>query len=308
MQNRREFIKLSLTGMAMAGSTHFAGILRAGEKNDKLYKISLAEWSLHRKLFDGELDNLDFARVAQEHGIYGLEYVNQFFMDKAKDEKYLQKMNEVAADHNCKNLLIMCDREGHLGDPDDKKRTQAVENHYKWVDAASFLGCHSIRVNARSQGTYEEQQKLVADGLSRLVEYAAPQDINVLVENHGGLSSNAEWLVGVMDMVDHSRVGTLPDFGNFRISENESYDRYKGVKQLMPYAKAVSAKSGQFDKQGNETNINYFKMMDIVLAAGYRGYVGIEYGGGEMDEIEGIKATKALLERVRKEHAEKYKS
>ena len=104
-------------------------------------------------------------------------------------------------------------------------------------------------------------------------------------------------------MVDHPRCGTLPDFGNFRITREEEYDRYQGVKELMTYAKGVSAKSHDFDEQGNETRTDYARMMKIVLDAGYRGYVGIEYEGNRLSEPEGIKATKVLLERVREDLA-----
>jgi sugar phosphate isomerase/epimerase len=245
------------------------------------------------------MDNLDFAKVArQEFGIAAIEYVNQFFKDKAKDESYLSEMKKRAEDHNVISLLIMCDGEGQLGHPDTEERVQAAENHHKWVEAAKFLGCHSIRVNAASKGSYEEQQKLAADGLRKLCEFADPLNINVIVENHGGLSSNGAWLSEVIKMVDHPLAGTLPDFGNFRVDDDTMYDRYKGVAELMPQAKAVSAKSHDFNEKGDEIHTDFFKMMDIVLDAGYHGYVGIEYEGSELDEYAGIKATKNLLERV----------
>jgi sugar phosphate isomerase/epimerase len=262
-----------------------------------LYKISLAQWSLHKELQAKKLDNLDFARVARkEFGIEAIEYVNQFFMDRAKDAAYLAEMNKRASGEGVYQHLIMCDGEGRLGDPDAAKRTQAVENHYKWVDAARTLGCATIRVNAASEGSFEEQQKLAADGLRRLCEYADRPGINVIVENHGGLSSHGDWLAGVMKMVSHPRCGTLPDFGNFY-----EYDRYKGVADLMPFAKAVSAKSYDFGADGDETKIDYRRMMKLVLDAGYRSWVGIEYEGSRLGEREGIAATKQLLERVRDE-------
>ncbi len=297
--NRRQFIERS----AMMG----AGVLASGSLSNTLFadhhqppfKISLAQWSLHKTIFDGKLDNLDFAKVArQDFDIEAIEYVNQFFKDKAKDESYLSEMKKRADDNDVSSLLIMCDGEGQLGNPDPNEREQAVENHYKWVEAAKFLGCHSIRVNAASKGSYEEQQKLAADGLRKLCEFADPFEINVIVENHGGLSSNGAWLVDVIKMVDHPRAGTLPDFGNFRVDEETMYDRYQGVIELMPYAKAVSAKSHDFDENGNEIHTDYFKMMDIVLKADYHGYVGIEYEGSELDEYAGIRATKKLLERA----------
>jgi sugar phosphate isomerase/epimerase len=261
------------------------------------YKISLAQWSLHRKLFAGDLDNLDFAQTAKEtFGIDAVEYVNQFFFEKDKD--YIREMKKRADDAGVKSLLIMCDREGRLGDPDEEKRIEAVENHYKWVEAAVTLGCHSIRVNAASEGSYEEQMERAADGLRRLTEFGATNSINVIVENHGGLSSNGKWLSSVIEKVDHPRCGTLPDFGNFRISEDRQYDRYLGMQELMPYARGVSAKSHDFDEEGNETSTDYLRMMEIVKDSGYEGYIGIEYEGGRLDELEGIKATKKLLERV----------
>jgi len=261
------------------------------------FKISLAQWSLHRRLRRQQtpiLDNLDFAKEARSFGIEAVEYVNQFFKDKAKDTEYLSEMKKRARDNDVRSVLIMCDGEGNLGDPDSQRRSLAVENHYKWVEAAKFLGCHSIRVNAGSKGTYEEQMKLAADGLRRLSEFAADYRINVLVENHGGLSSNAQWLTGVIKEVGLPNCGTLPDFGNFP----PETDRYEAVEMLMPYAKAVSAKSYDFDQQGNETTIDYRRMMDIVLAAGYHGYVGIEYEGNRLSENDGIMATKRLLEKI----------
>ena len=272
----------------------------SGCSNPKLFKISLAEWSLHRTLQSGKIDHLDFCKVAKnDFGLDAVEYVNSFFFDKAQDQFYLKEMKQRADDLGVKSLLIMCDNEGSLGDPDPIARTKAVENHYKWIDAGKYLGCHSIRVNAQSEGEYDEQMKLAADGLSRLTEYGANNNINVIVENHGGLSSNGKWLATLMEKVDHPRVGTLPDFGNFRIQDEEWYDRYKGVEELMPYAKAVSAKSHDFDSHGNEINTDYYKMMNIVLDAGYNGYVGIEYEGSKLDEMAGIQATKDLLVKVR---------
>ena len=277
-------------------------------------EISLAQWSLHRSLYSGELDHLDFAKISKENfGIDAIEYVNSFFFEKAEDKSYLKEMKNRADDYGVKSLLIMCDNEGSLGDPDNQKRQKAVENHYKWHEAAKYLGCHSIRVNAylteslhglevgdyTKTGSYENQVSLAADGLRKLTEFGANLGINTIVENHGGLSSDGAWLASVMKAVDHPMCGTLPDFGNFRIEGDRWYDRYKGVKELMPFAKAVSAKSHDFDSNGNETQTDFFRMMDIVIDAGYSGYVGIEYEGSGMDEMSGIKATKDLLERVK---------
>jgi sugar phosphate isomerase/epimerase len=298
--NRRAFLEQSAilaTGtvlMSVAGERVYAG------ENEPLFRISLAEWSLHRTLFGGKLDNLDFAKTAKnKFGIEAVEYVNQFFKDKAKDQKYLAEMKRRAGDLGVRSLLIMIDDEGALGDADEARRKQAVENHYKWVEAANFLGCHSIRVNAQSQGSYEEQLDRAADGLRRLTEFGAAHQMNVIVENHGGLSSNGAWLAAAIKKVNHPRCGTLPDFGNFNLGEGRQYDRYKGVQEMMPFAKGVSAKSGDFDEQGNERNIDYLRMLKIVLDAGYRGHLGIEYSGNRLSEPDGIRATKKLLERVR---------
>jgi L-ribulose-5-phosphate 3-epimerase len=267
-----------------------------------LFKISLAAWSLHRTLFEGKLNHLDFPKVSkQDYGIDAIELVNQFFMDKAKDQAYLADFKKRAADLGVSILLIMCDKEGMLGDPEQSKRTQAVENHYKWADAAKFFGCHSIRVNAFGEGTPQEHLERVSESLRRIGEYCAKLSLNVLVENHGGLSSNAEWLVSVVKKVGLPNFGTLPDLGNFKIDDKTEYDRYKGVSEMMPYAKAVSAKSLNFDELGNEMRVDYRRMMKIVLEAGYRGYVGIEYSGDKLSEPEGIRATKRLLEKVERE-------
>ena len=285
----------------------FAAGLSACRPDDPLFRISLAEWSLHRTLRAGRLDNLDFPGAARtDYGLDAVEYVNSFFKDKAEDRSYLRDLQGRADAHGVTSLLIMCDGEGALGDPDADLRTRAVENHYRWVTAAAFLGCHSIRVNAQSSGSPDEQRRLAADGLRRLTEFAEQHEINVIVENHGGLSSNGAWLASVMTAVDHPRCGTLPDFGNFRVAEDEMYDRYRGVAELMPFAKAVSAKSHDFDDLGNERDTDYMRMMRIVLDAGYRGYVGIECEGETLPEPEGIRATKALLERVLAELAGQY--
>ncbi|MFH1717450.1 MAG: sugar phosphate isomerase/epimerase family protein [Planctomycetota bacterium] len=272
---------------------------KAGKKAP--FKISLAQWSWHRRLrgeAEPKMDNLDFAKEAKALGVKGIEYVNQFFKDKAQEKKYLREMKKRAADSGVKSLLIMCDGEGNLGDPDAARRTQAVENHYKWVEAAKFLGCHSIRVNAASKGSYEEQFKLAADGLRRLSEHAADSKLNVIVENHGGLSSNPKWLDSVIKSVDLRNCGTLPDLGNFP----PEVDRYDAVKTLMSHAKSVSAKTYDFDEKGDETTIDYYRMMKIVLDAGYNGFVGIEYEGSRLSETDGIIATRNLLEKICEQH------
>jgi sugar phosphate isomerase/epimerase len=222
MHNRRQFIESSVAGLALGALP--LNILRAADA--PLFTLSLAQWSLNRAIFGGELDSLDFpAFTKNTFGIDAVEYVNQFFMDKAEDRTYLTELKKRCDDNDVTSLLIMCDREGNLGDPDPALRTIAVENHYKWVEAAAFLGCHSIRVNAASSGTYAEQQGYAADGLRRLSEFGGERGLNVIVENHGGLSSNGKWLAEVIASVGRDNCGTLPDFGNFFIVREEEYDR-----------------------------------------------------------------------------------
>lgn len=302
---RRDSIKA--LGALGVGAALSSPLLAGMSADTPLFRISIAQWSLHKLLFAGEIDNLDFAGEARSMGFDAIEYVNAFFKDKSEDASYLREMNARAADHGVTQLLIMCDGEGNLGDADEAMRARAVENHHKWVRAAKTLGCHSIRVNAASSGSFEEQQKLAADGLRRLTEYAAPHGINVIVENHGGLSSNGDWLSGVMRRVDHPMCGALPDFGNFCMDWSRSaepdawYDRYKGTAELMPYAKAVSAKSHEFDASGNETGTDYRRMLRVVVDSGYRGWIGVEYEGGKHTPREGSVLTKKLLERIRSE-------
>lgn len=299
--SRRRLLKRAaqVSAAALAASA-LPGCMTTSQQQPA-YRISLAQWSLNRRFWSGEADPLDFASIARnEFDFDAIEYVNQFYFDNLSD-RLVRTLKQRADDAGVESLLIMVDREGALGDPDSKARRQSVENHFRWADAAHQLGCHSIRVNAESAGSYDEQMKLATDGLLQLAEYCDPLGLNVLVENHGGLSSDAEWLAAVMERANHPRVGTLPDFGNFVIDREtgEEFDKYRGMELLMPYAKAVSAKSFIFDEQGNEPNIDFDRIMRTVVDSGYRGWVGIEYEGDGLTEAEGIRLTRALLERVR---------
>lgn len=266
--------------------------------------ISLAQWSLHRSFAAGTIDALDFPLIARrDYGIDAVEYVNSFFVAKVADEAWLSALRRRADDQNVRSLLIMCDGLGALGDPDPAKRRAAVQRHGAWLDAAKRLGCHSIRVNAQSEGSWDEQRDRAADGLHQLCVLAAERGgdergLNVIVENHGGLSSNGRWLAETIKAADHPRCGTLPDFGNFDLGGGGKYDRYVGVAELMPFAKGVSAKSHDFNEAGDETATDYRKMLAIVLDAGYRDHIGIEYEGSRLSEPDGIRATKRLLVRV----------
>ena len=279
------------------------------------FEISLAQWSLHKTYFGGaitdwvefanllkedpdallkgDIDPMDFPKVAAGYGINTIELVNTFYFSKASDMDYWTAFKKNCEEAGVTVGLIMCDALGNLGDADPEARMASVENHKPWVDVAAFLGAKTIRVNAAGEGTAEEVAANAVDGLSKLGEYGASKGINVVVENHGGYSSDGKWLSGVMTKVGMDNVGTLPDFGNFF-----EYDRYLGMEELMPFAKGVSAKSHEFDAEGNETNSDFMRIMKIVKASGFKGYVGIEYEGTELSEDEGIKATKALLEKV----------
>ena len=300
--SRRNFLKTTAVtsvglGLGLQNKVAFSST------KESLFKISVAEWSINRSLFSKKMEHLDFPLMARKHGIDAIEYVNQFFMNKAQDKAYLREMKSRADSEGVRSVLIMCDGEGQLGSADEQARIQAVENHKKWVEAAKYLGCHSIRVNgystiewSKSKASFNESQKLVADGLRRLCEFADRFDLHVIIENHGGYSSNAKWLTGVMEKAGHKRAGTLPDFGNFRIHQSKSgkivsYDAYKGVKELMPYAKGVSVKTTVWDGKGNQSPLEYEKMMKIVLDAGYHGYCGIEHGeaGREWESIVEVK-------------------
>lgn len=288
---------------SVATAARAAGAMRAADE-DVPFRISLAQWSLHRTLRSGALDPLDFPAFAKEEfGIEAVEYVNQFFADRAGDFAWLAELRRRADAHGVRSLLIMIDGEGGLGDADDERRREAVENHFKWIAAAAYLGCHSIRVNAHGTGPREEHSARAADSLRRLGRLGDDYDVDVLVENHGGPSSDGAWLAATLARANHPRVGALPDFGNFHVGNGEWYDRYRGVQELMPFARAVSAKSNEFDAGGDEVRTDFRRMMKIVLDAGYAGHVGIEYEGDALPEVEGIRATQRLLERVRDELA-----
>lgn len=261
-----------------------------------LFEISVAQWSLNKLFWDKKLDNRDYGKfIREEYDLDAVEWVNSFFKEHATDFGYIREMKQRCDDHGVKTLLIMVDGEGALGDPDDANRKQAVENHYRWVAASKLLGGHSIRVNAQSNGKlpWEEQRKLAADGLHQLTEFARGFGINVIVENHGGLSSNGKWLAEVMDHVALPECGTLPDFGNFG-----KYDNYLGMHEMMPYAKAVSAKCKTFDDNGDHVETDYMRMMRIVLSHGYRGYVGVEFEG-KGDKVGGVRKGMELLKKCR---------
>jgi len=272
--------------------------------------LSLAQWSIHRALENGELKPENFASIAKhDYGISAVEYVNGFYRNHATDLEFWKKMRASADSLGVKSLLMMVDEEGDLGNPNAEERNEAVENHYKWVDAASILGCHSIRINAFGEGSKEEVQVAMVAALKQLCTYAAKANINVLIENHGLYSSDGKWITEIMKQVNMDNVGTLPDFGNWCTSHKwgstqegkectEVYDRYQGVSETLAYAQGVSAKSYAFNEKGEETIIDYTKMLKLVKESGFSGYIGIEYEGAPLSEPDGIRATKALLEKT----------
>ena len=278
------------------------------EKKIANLKLSLAQWSLHRHFNDGRLNSDDFASIAiNTYGINAIEYVNQFYTDSGEDEKFWINMKERADNVGVKNLLIMVDGEGDLGIANDMERKNSIENHYKWVNAAKILGCHSIRVNAFGESDKNIFRSAIIDSMGRLSDYAAKENINIIIENHGLYSSDAKLITEIIEQVNKSNFGTLPDFGNWCLSAkwgstqgdcSEAYDRYQGVSEFLPFAKGVSAKSYNFNEKGENTKIDYYKMLEIVKNSGYNGHIGIEYEGEVLGEHEGILATKALIEKV----------
>ncbi|GAB3985451.1 sugar phosphate isomerase/epimerase [Spirosoma daeguense] len=335
-QSRRQFLnQLGLTAAGMGLSSMLPTDLLANGSAPKFtFDISLAEFSYFPDIMSGKMTNLDFpAKAKKDFGINVLEYVSMFFNNKHTDQAYLKDLKQRCDDLGMKNNLIMVDG-ANIADLDADKRQKAVESHYAWVDAAKFLGCSSIRVNLGDSSKAltgvpddpaEEAAKTAADGYHKLLEYAAKSNMNVIVENHFGNSTDIDWLVGVLKQVNMSNAGLLPDFGNFCRQRSkpetndikgimatkciQEYDRYEGVKKMMPYAKGISAKTHKFDAQGNETETDFLRIFKIIKDAGFKGYVGIEYEGGLMNmynptggylnATDGIRATKTLLERVR---------
>jgi sugar phosphate isomerase/epimerase len=318
--SRRAFIKTSLGGL---GTTILSGftlldktyggryinkhsIKEIFETDDLFFKISLAQWSLHRSYNKKELKVEEFPVIAKkQYDIHAVEYVNSFYSKYANDSAFWKALYTRAEDNGVKNLIIMVDEEGDLGNPNDNKRKKAIQNHFKWVEAAKILDCHSIRINGFGEGSRETVGNALVDGMGMLGEYAVQAGINVVIENHGLFSSDGKWVLDVLRRIGRDNCGTLPDFGNFCTARKwgstqdgtcpEEYDRYLGVKEMMPFAKGVSVKSYRFDEHGQETTIDFGRMLQIVKEAGFTGYIGIEYEGNELSESKGILATKKLL-------------
>lgn len=307
---RRDFLGTTLaSSAAFILSPELWSAHPGADLNLKRVKISLAQWSLHRSFEKGSLKAEDFASIAHDkYRLHAVEYVNAFYKDVATDEKFWKTMKSRADNAGVKSLLIMVDGEGDLGSTSDKTRMKAVQNHIKWLNAASLLGCHSIRVNAFGSGDRNALKSSLTDGLGALAEEGSKRKINVLVENHGLHTSDAGFITDIIKNVDNKFLGTLPDFGNWCLNKEwgstmggqctEIYDPYKGVSEMLPFAKGVSAKSYEFDSDGNETTIDYKKMFELVKASDFNGYIGIEYEGTKLNEDKGIRATKNLIEKA----------
>ena len=311
METRRNFLKKTLMG---AGVIMLAPSITSNPLKKSQIKISLAEWSIHRAIRAGKIDHLDFPLIAKrDYGISAVEYVNGLFggtkmdfKEAAKNKDYLTELLKRSRDAGVFNHLLMVDDEGPLALPDDKVRLASVDDHKKWIEAAKFLGCLTVRVNLHGDGTSDDKKTASIDSLGRLGDFAKSLNLNIVVENHGHESSNGVWVADVMKQVNRSNVGTLPDFGNFCLSEDwgttqgeckDYYDRYKGVQEMLPFAKGVSAKTYDFDNNGEQSKMDYKRLIDIVKASGFSGYIGVEFEGNTQPEEEGIRKTKALLEK-----------
>jgi len=325
MTSRRNFIKNAAVGAAGLGlAAALPDFLLADDRKDLFFKFAISQFSFASQFWTKKLDPLDFAAKSKELGILGLDYCSMFFADKAKDSSYLNELKKRAADNGSYNLRIMVDGEGVLGDLNDATRTKAIENHYKWVDAAATLGCPMIRVNVEGDGAPADVAKAAADSLNRLIEYGSKQNVDVIVENHVGISCNAAWLAGVMKQVNSKHCGTLADFGNFCINRTKSetndiagymktkcleeYDKYKGMTELMPFAKGIHVKSHVFLPNGDDAETDFYKMFKIIKDSGFTGWASIEYEGGlfkmytqdakYLDDYAGVTATKKLAEKA----------
>ena len=275
------------------------------------YGISLAQWSLHKMIkIDKTLNPIDFAQKSKELGYDAIEYVSTLYrpiLEKLSIKEMTKKLINKSKEHDVKNLLIMVDDEGNLSSSNLSEIKEAIDKHKRWIEMASKLECHSVRVNLEGEDQLDKWKDNSIKGLSLLSEFASNYNVNIIVENHGGNSSIGKELAELIKNVNLDNCGTLPDFGNFCIKRKNGslydgpcdieYDKYEGMRNLMPYAKAVSAKSYDFDPFGNETTIDFKKMMDIVDEFNYNGYLGIEYEGNNHSEINGIELTKKLIQK-----------
>ena len=294
---RRSVLKhLSLGSGALALNP---SVLFADDQEPWL-KFAVQQYSFNRQLKSGELDMLDYPKtVVEGTGIKALEYFNGHMEEKASDTAFFKEIRKRTDDLGAVNTMILCRSKSALDSPDAAERSASVESYKPWLEAMKILGGLCIRVDVRSPGDAEEQKQHAVAGLQKLTEVADKEfELDIVVENHGNHSSNGAWVADVMKKVGLENCGTLPDFQNFT-----DYDPYQGVKEMMPWAKIVCAKSKKFDESGNEVNVDYRRMLKIVKDSGFKGYIGIEFEGHDVDPVSGINATKKLIETVMAEMA-----
>ena len=295
---RRDFVSISASGLALGALP--AGLFARWDQRD--FKVSLNEGSLHRHLNNKKYDHLDLAGIArQEFGIEAIEYVSSYFSGQLANEKYIKQMNRRAAAEGVRQILIVVDDAGRLADADAAKRAAAIKKHLPWIDLAKTLGCHSVCVRIEGDGAAKEQIERGGDSLAQLADYAKTRRIHVLVCCCGGKGWQSGDLLDLIKGTESRNVGLYPSFGG-----PDANDAYGELARLMPFAKGVRATSREFDEKGNETSMDFHRMIKIVLDAGYRGYISIHYQGN--DEMNGIRATKALLDRTLAAEMEQKKS
>ena len=328
INSRRKFLKNTFS---VFSTTLLAPNLFAKKIDKSKMDIGLQMYSFAPLIMQGKFDLLGFPDLVKNtYGINGAEYWSIPFMGRENDKDFLNDLKRRSDDIGVDNLIILVDdidiktmQSGpSLASSNKNDRDTAIDYHKKWVDVAKNIGCHSIRINLRSEE--ENDQKILensSESISKLIEFSKQDNISIVIENHGGITGDADWLVSLMKNVDSKHLGTLPDFGTYNfcikrgnlnfqsLSENceDQYDKYLGVKKLMPYAKGVSAKSHEFDKDGEELSTNYSRMIKIISESNYKGYITIEYEGamkgmfgGEgtyLNPHEGILATKKLINK-----------
>ena len=326
--SRRKFLKNTFS---VYSTTLLAPNLFANNIDKSKLDIGLQMYSFAPLIMQGKFDLLGFPDLVKNtYGINGAEYWSIPFMGRENDKDFLNDIKRRSDDNGVDNLIILVDdidiktmQSGpSLASSNKNDRDTAIDYHKKWIDVAKEIGCHSIRVNLKSD---ESDNKKILDNssesISRLIEFSKQDNISIVIENHGGITADADWLVSLIKNVDNKYVGTLPDFGDYnfcvdrgalnfddigKVCKNQ-YDKYLGVKKLMPYAKGVSAKSHEFGKDGEELSTNYSRMIKIISESNYKGYITIEYEGAMMGMFggegtylnphEGILATKKLINK-----------
>ena len=273
--NRRNFLEQS--AVLGAGGLLTPLVMKASEKiiSSEQIKddISLAQWALVDEVKSGKWKNLDFPRIAREDfGLNGIEFVNTLF--ETPTEGYLKKLKQNAVSYNVTMVLIMVDDEGDGCEPTKEARKQFEINHRKWVDIANYLGCKAIRTNCRGPQNVDKQEALkwATESYHMLLEYAIPAKIDVVIENHGGVSNDPDWMVSLMKKVNNPHFGTYPDWRK----PAPDFDNYVYLQKTLPYAKGMSYRN-------QPTEELTAKMIRLSKEGGYHGWYGIESTG--RDEI-----------------------